>query len=712
MAFPRLTLQHFPALCSSLLVVSMTSLTPAFLPSVTLAKRVSTPSTHLSRQPSSFCPSSRFLTMTPRTPSLLPPVPAMTATTPANATSAKDDSALVGPSWILEYTSLHDPVLIADLAAADVHLATLNTATAPLATLLPIARDLTPDHPETPALLPALLQATRSVRAASVLLENVVVQASCVGSVDGTDPVARKVEADMQTRFSSLQQAYEPASLLLDLIPDSTLQLFLSSHPDARDGEYRLHHSRQLRESRLSLAEENLQTALGVPGHSAWGSLYTDLSSTLTARVLRDGEIEPRVMGLASAEALRDSADAEERRASWYAVREAWRPHRETTAATLNAITAWRLDDYARRKYPSATASSLHQNRMSQGSLSALVNAIDSSAHVGRRALQVQARALGKKKLDPWDIFAPAPVATGVGKLYTFDEGVELIADAVGEVDTEAGKFVRMMRDKKWIEASRGDAKRPGAYCTGFAKSRTPRVYLSDYNGRAGLLLTLAHELGHAFHSWQMRDLPQPQLDYPMNLAETASIFFETVVGNKLLEKAISDEERLSILWGEAENAAQFLLNIPARFRFEEGLCEARKNGKLSADEIDELMVQSWQRYYGDALDKTELMGVFAQSKLHFYLTGISFYNWPYSFGYLFALGVYAEYERGADGFAGMYRDLLRDTGRMDAEDVVEKHLGGRIDDEAFWKRAIGVAERKVELFEEVAGKVNAKWKA
>lgn len=244
-------------------------------------------------------------------------------------------------------------------------------------------------------------------------------------------------------------------------------------------------------------------------------------------------------------------------------------------------------------------------------------------------------------------------------------------------------------------------------YCTGFAKTRTPRVYLSDYNGRAALLLTLAHELGHAFHSWQMKDLPEAQLGYPMNLAETASIFFETVVGNKLLEQAESDEERFSILWGEAESAATFLLNIPARYRFEEELNVRRASGKLSTSEFDEMMVSAWTKYYGDALNSKERVGVFSQSKLHFYLTGISFYNWPYSFGYLFALGVYAEYEGGNKNvFAGMYRDLLRDTGRMDADDVVEKHLGGRIDNRAFWDRAIAVAEKKVDLLAEVADKV------
>lgn len=192
-----------------------------------------------------------------------------------------------------------------------------------------------------------------------------------------------------------------------------------------------------------------------------------------------------------------------------------------------------------------------------------------------------------------------------------------------------------------------------------------------------------------------------------MNLAETASIFFETVVGNKLLESATSPEERFSMLWGDAESAGAFLLNIPTRFRFEEELNERRAKGPLSVNEIDDMMVSAWTRYYGDSLSDKERVGVFSQSKLHFYLTGISFYNWPYSFGYLFALGVYAEYERGTHvSFAKLYRDLLRDTGRMDAEQVVETHLGARIDDPEFWKRAIGVAEKKIDLLSEAAAEI------
>lgn len=201
-----------------------------------------------------------------------------------------------------------------------------------------------------------------------------------------------------------------------------------------------------------------------------------------------------------------------------------------------------------------------------------------------------------------------------------------------------------------------------------------------------------------------MADMPMPQTNYPMTFAETASIFFETVVRAALLKNATSPKERFAILWEEAEAAEAFLLNIPARFRFEEELNIQRRDGKLSADEIDTLMVDCWKRYYGESVRDLDSVGVFSQSKVHFYLAGISFYNYPYSFGYLFALGVYAEYEKAGNkvSFAKAYRDLLRDTGRMEAELLVEKHFGRRIDDVEYWKSAIGIVRKKVEDFEQV----------
>lgn len=200
-----------------------------------------------------------------------------------------------------------------------------------------------------------------------------------------------------------------------------------------------------------------------------------------------------------------------------------------------------------------------------------------------------------------------------------------------------------------------------------------------------------------------MRDLPLPQVRVGMVLAETASINWETIVAARLMELAGSKEEKFKIAWTNAESAATFLLNIPSRFKFEKDLYAARGTGKLSKAEIDDLMVGAWKQYYGDALGRLNEVGIFSATKLHFYISSLSFYNFPYTFGYLFALSVYASRERFSDKYADMYVALLRDTGRMMAEDVVKKHLDRDIENKEFWASGIALVRKQVDEFEVLA---------
>lgn len=368
-----------------------------------------------------------------------------------------------GPTWQLEYTALDDPTLLEDLAIANRDMDEMERTGSTLADLVPLARELTDEQITQHDIRAKLLAMFRSYWNAVILLRNVSTYASCVASVDGTNAEAKKLAGQIQVLFARVRTAYEPAALILDLCPDALFKDFLAANEETRAAEFMLSHSRKMARHRLSLQEENMVTKLSVTGHSAWGSLYTDLSTVLPVNV-READGSVKVMGIASAEAMRDSPDEEVRRASWEGIRQAWLPHQETCAAVLNAITGWRLDMYEKRKFDSFLTSSLHSNRMSNDTLAALLKSLDSSVEVGRRALAIQAKVLKKDALEPWDLFAPAPLAgTYAGKMYTFDEGIELIADAVGAVDESAGKFVRMMKENGWIEASRGDKKRPGA---------------------------------------------------------------------------------------------------------------------------------------------------------------------------------------------------------------------------------------------------------
>ncbi|MCY4451418.1 MAG: M3 family metallopeptidase, partial [Immundisolibacterales bacterium] len=233
----------------------------------------------------------------------------------------------------------------------------------------------------------------------------------------------------------------------------------------------------------------------------------------------------------------------------------------------------------------------------------------------------------------------------------------------------------------------------------GFAKSRTPRVYMT-YTGGASDVITLAHELGHAYHTWVMRDLPDCQRRYGMSLAETASTFGETIVRDALVQRAAMPAEEFSVVWEEASALIAFILNIPARFDFERDFCEARAERPLRPVELNELMRAAWEKWYGDSLSEPDPL--FWASKLHFYISGLSFYNFPYLFGYLFSLGVYARRAEFGDEFFPRYEALLRDTGRMTAEDLAAKHLEADLTRPDFWRATVAMLEPRIDRFEEL----------
>jgi oligoendopeptidase F len=292
------------------------------------------------------------------------------------------------------------------------------------------------------------------------------------------------------------------------------------------------------------------------------------------------------------------------------------------------------------------------------------------------------------------------------------------------------GDFVLEMRDARRIEARVLPTKRPGAYCTRFPKTRTPRVFLT-YRGALSDVSTLAHELGHAYHGKLLAGLPLAETEYPMNLAETASTFAETALGDYLdslgqgsgaaggqaaggqaaggsgssgaagAPDGLSRAELaglLEVAWSDAQDAATFLVNIPARFAFEKAFYERRAEKPLGPAALSALMEETMREHYGDSL--SEYDPGFWRSKLHFYMSGLSFYNFPYTFGYLFSLGVYARRAELGKGFHEAYCALLRDTGRMETEALAERHLGVDLRKPDFWRASVDIVRRKVDRFE------------
>ncbi|MEH8157834.1 M3 family oligoendopeptidase [Aeromonas veronii] len=544
----------------------------------------------------------------------------------------------------------------------------------------------------------ALLDFLREVRLRTRDIHNIgwnmAILAACRGSQDARDPQAKQLASRARTLIADLFKMLAPVEDLMLALPEEEFSALMRD-PLLGEEAYRLRHERRLQDQRLPVAAEQLVIGLGTDGLHAWGNLYNDLVGKI--RLTIDG----REMGLAEASNLLSSPVRALRLEAFDAISAGWEGEQETVAAILNALNGWRLELARQRgntRLLDALDLSCHQSHIERATLDALMSETWRARGLGQRALELMAERLGIDDPGAEDLFAPPPAASS--RDIPFDEAIELIADAFSRFDPEMGAFARMMAEKGWIDAAPTPNRRTGAYCTKFAEPVEPRVFVT-YAGTMDNVITLAHELGHAWHNWVIRDLPMSQRRYPMTLAETASIFAETLVRSALFEQAQSPEEQLAIAWAEADGAATFLINIPARFDFERALVAERAQGYVPAERLKALTDEAWGRWYEGSLTRYHPM--FWAAKAHFSIAGFGFYNYPYLFGYLFSLGVYQQLmsrkAAGEEGVAEAYRALLRDTGRMSAEDLVAKHLGQDIREAVFWQGSLAQVAQAVERF-------------
>ena len=522
-------------------------------------------------------------------------------------------------------------------------------------------------------------------------IHNLYVFVNSIATIDNENVTAKKLISIMQSLSSAMGQAIAPVMVFLARVDDGFInQLYAEDFitPYKFKIDYRRAHVDQL----LPVAQENMLTAMAQSGLHAWGNLYKELSGTIT------GVVNGESYGLAKLSNMISDKDRNVREQSWHAIQNAWSGRSETSAAILNSINGWRIE--ARKKRSEKTEyhyldEAVRDSHISRKTLDAMMSAVHKRRDVGHRALKAMQNHLKYDDMKPWDQSAPAPVSTSTR--YTFDEAIDLIAKCFAEFNPEMGKFVKMMAEKGWIDAEPTDSRITGAYCTGFSEPREPRVFMT-FEGTMSNVTTLAHELGHAWHAWIMRDMHRANTHYPMTLAETASIFAENLVRDYLFSNAKTNDEKLTLAWSDASSAFVMLNNIPARFDFDRAFVDARMNGFVPALELTKLNQDAWGKWYGDSL--AEYDEYFWASKLHFSISGIGFYNYPYIFGYLFSLGVYQLKDKLGDGFNDLYTGLLRDTGNMTAEQVVMKHLGKDIETEDFWNNSLDMVEKMIADFE------------
>jgi oligoendopeptidase F len=474
----------------------------------------------------------------------------------------------------------------------------------------------------------------------------------------------------------------------------------LVSHETLSSRRYFLERMRTRAQLSMPAELETLAAELDVTGLSAWGRLYNQISGKLSFDLAVPGR-ESQRLPVSATRSLLEDPDPEVRRAALAGSNAAWESVADVAAACLNGIAGTRHTLYARRGVDHFLSPACFDAGIERSTLDTLLGVVAERAEGSRGYLRRKAQILGRDRLGFQDLMAPLPLENP--SRISWEVARERVLSAFSAFSPALGEFAERAFTRRWIDHSSRPGKRPGGFCSTSPLIGESRIFIS-YGETVGDLSTLAHELGHAFHGWVMRDMRPWQRRYPMTLAETASTFAEQLMVDAVLASPdAGDEGRASTLDSRMQDAAVFLLNIPARFHFEKAVYEERKSGELAVSRLCELMEEAQRACYGDALAQGELDPWFWASKLHFYITGISFYNFPYTFGYLFSLGLFERAKQEGQGFVDRYVELLRQTGSDSAERVVERCLGIDLSAPDFWHASIDGIERDAERFEAAA---------
>ena len=441
----------------------------------------------------------------------------------------------------------------------------------------------------------------------------------------------------------------------------------------------------------LSDKEETILAKMDLSGASAW----SDLQSSLTSGVKVNYEGED--ITLSAVRNLAYSPDADVRKKAFEAELKAYDSIKDAVAFALNSIKLQVLTVCELRGYESPLAKSLYQSRMKKETLDALLGAMDEYLPSFRKYLLAKSRALGHDGALPfYDLFAPMGKSD---KTYTVEDAKNYLLDIFGKFDSELHDMVKCAFENEWIDFFPREGKVGGAFDCGVPSAKESRV-LTNFDGSFSDVVTLAHELGHSFHDRQVFSHSVLNQGYSMPVAETASTFNEVLVMETAIAAATDKDEKLALIESQLMDACQIIVDIYSRFLFEASVFEHRPTEFMNADRMCELMVNAQKNSYGDGLDENALHPYMWLCKGHYYSGGLSFYNYPYAFGGLFARGLYAKYKKEGESFVSTYKSMLNATSVSDVE-ACAMSAGVDLTDKEFWRNGLqSIADRIDEFCE------------
>ncbi|TCP19928.1 pepF/M3 family oligoendopeptidase [Scopulibacillus darangshiensis] len=500
----------------------------------------------------------------------------------------------------------------------------------------------------------------------------------CLYSVNVNDPDISKLMGEgekIKADFESLQIDMEQR---LARFSESEYHDFLQ-HEDVKKYQFYIKERKQKIADKLPIEMEKLINDLSINGFLGWEDYYEQMMGNLRIPIEKDGRKEELSIGQALSYAV-FSSDRSLRQQAAHKIVEICAEQAESFATVLNRINGFRLDVYKQRGWDNVLKEAMEQNRINEQTVHTMVAALKGKMGIFHSFLQRKAQVMNLEKLAWYDTNTPSFISD---KKIPYTEAAEIVITQFHKFSEKLGQFAERAFHEGWIEAEDRKGKMHGGFCATMPLAKQSRIFLT-YTGSYQDIVTIAHELGHAYHNYILHNEPAFSQEVSVSVAETASTFTENLVLDAAIEHASTKNEKLSLLELKILNGLKYQVVVPAMFEFEQKLYKKRKQAPLTAKEISNLMDDTRNDLYGGIVD--ELNPYEWITIPHFFHTDLSFYNIPYTIGYLFSNGIYALSKEKGSQFPEQYDELLRNTGRMTVEQLAAAYLNQDIGKKDFWE--------------------------
>jgi len=529
-----------------------------------------------------------------------------------------------------------------------------------------------------------------SIKAAIASLEEFSVLSSRLGNyinltltANTTDETANKYRTLFGNAYAALNSAYTKVYKFI-----GSVETDITADENLKDYEFYFAEAKQQYKHLLSDELEDVIAKFSISGGDGWEQLFEAMTSGV------EGEFKGEKVTLSEIRNMAYDSDAAVRKEAYETELKMYDTIKEPIAFALNNIKQQVLTETSLRGFESPLAQTLEASRMSRKTLDALLEAIREYLPQFRAYLKHKAALLGHENGLPfYDLFAPIGESS---RRFTIEESKEFLLENFKGFSEDLAQMTKEAYENNYIDFLPRKGKVGGAFCSNLPFIKQSRI-LTNFSGSLSDVVTIAHELGHAYHGLHIENHRVLNQEYSMPVAETASTFNENIVMNTVISEA-SDAEKVALLESQLQDTTQIIVDIYSRYLFEASVFENREKSFMFSKDLEKLMLDAQKEAYGDGLDPDAMHPYMWACKPHYYSSGLSFYNFPYAFGGLFSKGLYAIYQEQPEGFVEKYQELLRATTVTSAEDTA-KVLGVDVEDSAFWKKALAQVADNIEQF-------------